>query len=276
MKDKNILIQNGVDLNKALDLFGDMEMYNESLGDFMSEIDNKLYKISHFKENHDMANYAILVHSLKSDAKYFGFTVLAEMAFAHEQESKANNTVYVNENYSALINEANKVVAFVREYLASTSGGSETPSPTPMAEQVPESAPAAEPTPEVSISPGMRTILVVDDSEIIVNFVKKILSSDYNVITAADGAEAIRIIESNQNITAMLLDLNMPNVDGFKVLSHMKENNIFDRIPVSVITGNDSKEIDYNAFEYPIIDILKKPFSESGVRSIVQKTIDHK
>ena len=50
MKDKNLLLQNGIDLEKSLELFGDMNMYDESLGDFIREIDNKMYKISHFKE----------------------------------------------------------------------------------------------------------------------------------------------------------------------------------------------------------------------------------
>ena len=46
-----------------------------------------------------MANYAIQVHSLKSDAKYFGFETLAELAYKHEMESKANNMYFVTDNY---------------------------------------------------------------------------------------------------------------------------------------------------------------------------------
>ncbi len=257
--DKNILIQNGVDVEKSLELFGDMEMYNESLGDFLAEVDNKLFKISHFKETVDMPNYAILVHSLKSDARYFGFVKLAEFAYAHELQSKANNTAFVNENYNALIAEANRVIAFVKQYLVSG------------AEPTNRDVRPAQPNVQTCIG----SILVADDSDIIKNFVKNIFTGHFNVLCASDGAEAIKLIEQHStNIKAMLLDLNMPNVDGFKVLEYMKGKNLFSMIPVSVITGNDNKDIDLNAFKYPIVDILKKPFSEQAVKNIVDKTID--
>ena len=71
-----------------------------------------------------------------------------------------------------------------------------------------------------------KTILVVDDSNIIRNFVKRIFSEKYNVGTAENGEEAINIIKANLNndyIETILLDLNMPKVDGFAVLDFMRE-----------------------------------------------------
>ena len=49
----------------------------------------------------------------------------------------------------------------------------------------------------------------------------------------------------------------MPKVDGFKVLEYMEENNLFSKVPVSIITGTDSVEINLNAFKFPIVDILR-------------------
>lgn len=264
IKDKNILIQNGVDLKKSLELFGDMTMYDESLGDFMAEIDNKLYKIAHFKDASDMPNYAILVHSLKSDAKYFGFTKLAEIAYDHELKSKEKNVIFVNENYNSLIDEANRIVDLVKKYLS--SGISNVVLPIKEKKSL-----------NGKIDHNKKTILVADDSEIIINFVKKIFENEYNVIFALDGEEAIEYInEDKEDIIAFLLDLNMPKVDGFKVLEYMKEKNLFENIPVSIITGNDSREINLNAFEYPIIDILKKPFTPDAIKSIVERTMNSK
>ena len=71
-----ILINGGVDINHALELLGDMDMYNETMGDFLEEINEKLPKLIEYKNNNDMPNYAIIVHSIKSDSKYFGFTAL--------------------------------------------------------------------------------------------------------------------------------------------------------------------------------------------------------
>ncbi len=66
----------------------------------------------------------------------------------------------------------------------------------------------------------------------------------------------------------------MPKVDGFKVLEYFKFNNLFDKIPVSIITGIDNKETLEKVFEYPIIDVLSKPFNEANVKRLVEKTIN--
>ena len=103
--DRSYLEGNGVDVNAGLELLGDMDMYNETMGDFLEEINEKLPKLVEYKNNNDMPNYAIIVHSIKSDSKYLGFTKLAELAYNHEMKSKANDTSYVNANYDELQKE---------------------------------------------------------------------------------------------------------------------------------------------------------------------------
>ena len=74
----------------------------------------------------------------------------------------------------------------------------------------------------------------------------------------------------------MLLDLNMPNVNGFEVLEYFRTNSLFTKIPVSIITGEDSRENIERAFTYPIADVLSKPFNERDVKRVVEKTIQYK
>lgn len=258
MKDVNFLVANGVDVKKSLELFGDMQMYNESLNDFLGAIDNKMADIRKYKEASDMANYAILVHSLKSDAKYFGFTKLAEMAYAHELKSKENDSDYVFNNYESLVAEANRILRIVKIYMGLGSNS-----------QIVEDRP---------LIIKDKAILVVDDSNIVRNFIEKIFNNNYQVFLANDGDEAIKIINANPHskIAGMLLDLNMPNVNGFEVLDYFKTNNLFESIPVSIITGEDSKEVINRAFKYEIVDMLTKPFNERDIKRIVEKTISMK
>ena len=256
MKDVNLLVSNGVNVQKSLELFGDMETYNDTLNDFLSEVENKLAKIKSFKEIADMANYAILVHSLKSDARYFGFEKLAELAYNHEMESKANNMYYVTDHYDELMTEANRIVALVKQYMGVAGSVSA----------------------EATVKPLVikdKTILVVDDSNVVRNFVYKIFNDEYDVMIANDGQEALDIIRSNvdDKIVGMLLDLNMPNVDGFQVLDYFKESNLFNRIPVAIITGEGTQANVQKAYQYPIVDMLQKPFNEVNVKNIVNKLI---
>ena len=124
-----------------------------------------------------------------------------------------------------------------------------------------------------------KTILVVDDSNIVRNFVKRSFDDRYNVASAEDGEEAIKIIEANKDndmIETILLDLNMPKVNGFEVLEYMKNNNLFKKMPVSIISGDSTKETIDKAFTYQIVDMLSKPFSDQNVKAVIDKTIIYK
>ncbi len=250
MKDKNFLIQNGVNVEKSLELFGDMETYNDTLKEFIKEITDKETKLQQYKEVSDMANYAIYAHSIKSDAKYFGFDKLAELALNHEMAGKQNNMYYVSEHYDEFMNELKKVENIVREYMGM----------------------AVEENNLVSNQLKDKTILVVDDSAVIKKFIQSIFNNKYNVVEATDGNQAIKIINSNQyNISSMLLDLNMPNVNGFQVLEYFKQNNLFNKINITIITGIGSDDIISKAKTYPINGIILKPFNERDIKNAVEK-----
>ncbi len=116
---------------------------------------------------------------------------------------------------------------------------------------------------------NVKNILVVDDSNIIRSILKKLIGTGYNVIESSGGNDAINMVDTDSNIVGMFLDLNMPDVNGFDVLEHLKKINAFDRIPVAIITGDDSKETIYKAFDYKIVDVLNKLFNASDVNRII-------
>lgn len=115
--DTTILTDNGVDINSALGLLGDMDMYNDTLKDFLTESSTRIPNIINYYNTKDMPNYAILVHAMKSDSKYLGFTKLAELSYNHEMASKENNISYVSANIDELINEANRIIDLIKKYL---------------------------------------------------------------------------------------------------------------------------------------------------------------
>ena len=287
MYDVNFLISNGVDVNKSLELFGDIDTYNETVGEFLVSAKEKIAKLQKYKDDKDMPNYAIYVHSLKSDAKYFGFTKLADLAYDQELKSKEGDMFYIYEHYQELIDEVERTINIVKKYISPESEvtsneqvpTSTTPAPATVAAPV-TPAPAAPLPTSSNVEPAevysQKTILVVDDSNIIRNFVKRIFSEKYNIGMAKDGDEALNIIKanaSNENIVAILLDLNMPKVDGFAVLTYMNEHQLFDSMPVSIISGDSSKDTINKAFTYPIIDMLGKPFTEADVKRVIEKTM---
>ena len=113
---QDYLRSHGVDIDQSLDLLGDMEMYHMTLHDYLEEIDGKVEQLKKYLDVHDMPNYAILVHSMKSDAKYLGFMSYADICYQHELKSKENNYNYCVEHFDELKNELQKYLDVVRPY----------------------------------------------------------------------------------------------------------------------------------------------------------------
>ena len=114
--DRTYLESNGVDVNHALELLGDMDMYNMTINDFMVEVSDKWNRIITYRDNKDMPNYAIEVHSLKSDCKYLGFMTLADISYQHELKSKENDLEFVLNNFAKLEEEYNKTYEIAKNY----------------------------------------------------------------------------------------------------------------------------------------------------------------
>ncbi len=114
--DRNYLEKNGVDVNKALEMLGDMDMYNATINDFVSEVEDKWQRLNDYLKNGNMEDYAIDVHSLKSDCKYLGFMSLADIAYEHELKSKEKDIEFVKNNFSRLEEEYNKTIDIAKKY----------------------------------------------------------------------------------------------------------------------------------------------------------------
>lgn len=264
MKNIDFLEKNGVDIKSSLEFFGDIESYNETVKDYLESVNTKLQQLIKFLQARDLPNYSIYVHSLKSDSKYYGFNKLADMAYNHELKSKEGDLEYVNAHFNELASEANNTITLLKEYITGDSKDEEINQSNNLNQ---------------SLVYNNKTILVVDDSNIIRNFVKRIFSEEYNVAGAEDGVEAIQIINANKDndmIEAILLDLNMPKLDGFGVLDFMNQNNLLKKMPVSIISGDSSKETIDKAFQYQIVDMLTKPFTEQNVKMVIEKTLIYK
>lgn len=102
-----------------------------------------------------------------------------------------------------------------------------------------------------------------------------IFREEYEVIEASGGQEAIDIIAAEADrLAVVLLDIIMPVVDGFGVLEYMLKQGLSDRLPVVIITEDNSEETSDKAFEYKVADIVIKPFEPKIIRRRVQNIIE--
>lgn len=242
----------GIDTTKALEYLGDEETYASMLKDFLSEIEAKVNRLNEDYTSGNMKSFSIDVHSLKSDSRYLGFTKLAEMALIEENKSKENDYEFIKKDYPNLIKELQRIINIIAEGLSKENAS------------------------EIKLSSNYsnnskKMILVVDDSHTISHFITSVFNDKYDVAVALDGGEALNVINSSDHsdIVGMLLDLNMPNVNGFEVLNFMKKNNLLEDMPVVVITGLEKGSIENSLKEYNVVDVLYKPFSAEELKSAI-------
>lgn len=120
-----------------------------------------------------------------------------------------------------------------------------------------------------------ETILLVDDMEMERDLLKELLQDDYSIIEASSGQECIDIVEEcREHIDLILLDLMMPQIDGFKVLEKRMEQDYFQNIPVIVLTGSGAVEDQVKAFELLANDFITKPILVSLAKSRINNVLN--
>lgn len=106
-----------------------------------------------------------------------------------------------------------------------------------------------------------QQILIVDDSEINREILKEILKKDYRILEAANGEECLEQLERyGTGISLVLLDIVMPEMDGFEVLAAMNQNHWIEDIPVIMISSEDSDSYIRRAYEMGVSDYISRPF----------------
>lgn len=110
-------------------------------------------------------------------------------------------------------------------------------------------------------------IVIADDAEVNRAILSELFSSTYKVMEADNGDEALSMIyEYQDSIAAVLMDIVMPGRDGFQVLDELKKQKVLDKIPVIVITSENSSQSEVRAFDLGASDIIMKPFETFVVK----------
>lgn len=108
-------------------------------------------------------------------------------------------------------------------------------------------------------------ILIVDDSETDRLIIRTILK-DYELTEACDGLEAMRILKNNNEIDLIILDLNMPKMNGFEVLIELKKNPSLAKISTIILTNYDESENEIKGLDLGAVDYIRKPLNMQSLR----------
>ena len=118
-----------------------------------------------------------------------------------------------------------------------------------------------------------QKILIVDDAKFNRDILKEFLGETYDYLEAENGNQAIQMIGENIGIDLMLLDINMPQMNGFEVLKIMKRSQCIAETPVIMISSEDAVDTMRKAYELGITDYITRPFDSVIVKKRVQNTL---
>ena len=126
-------------------------------------------------------------------------------------------------------------------------------------------------TPAAAASERKKTVLVVDDNVLIREVTNAVLkSAGYGVVLAKDGAEALMLV-GRQKVDLILLDVDLPYIDGHSLLQAMKENGV--DAPTIFVSGLPGDEVEVRAFEVGAADFIRKPVKNQVLLARVAKTL---
>ena len=111
------LKENKIEVEKSIELLGDIETYNEIVKTFIEENKKRIPRIKENRIKGNLKEYSIDVHALKSDSKYLGLTKLAEISYNHEIKSKENDKEYIDEHFNELMNEYDRIINILNKYI---------------------------------------------------------------------------------------------------------------------------------------------------------------
>ena len=119
-----------------------------------------------------------------------------------------------------------------------------------------------------------QTILIVDDVEMNRAILDATFSEDYRILEAENGKQAMELImEQQDRLAAILLDVVMPVMDGFEVLEEMQKLELTHKIPVFLITAENSQEVLKRGYELGVVDIIGKPIIPFFIRRRIGNVI---
>ncbi len=123
----------------------------------------------------------------------------------------------------------------------------------------------------------MDKILIVDDQKDSRDSLREILGRDYCIVEAASGEEAVELISSDyESISAVILDLVMPGMDGYDVLGKIRNDMELVDIPIIIQTESTEEVFEVNALKMGASDFVHKPYNAELIRERLRKTIETK
>ncbi len=250
----------------------DRDFYLEMLNTYLDE--DKIAVMEEQYRNGDWDNYRITVHSIKSTSLSIGAIQLSEGAKALEFAARDNDVEYIEANHEKILEQYKIILSFIRDTLTNDIEQAEIENDnsnirieTGNLEFVNDIVPDLDERLKES------QILVVDDTDMYLQLIEKLLADKYNVITAKSAKDASKVLEQ-QHIDLILLDVHMPEISGLEFLDSIKQDPEYSDLPVILLTSDEDEETENTGFKEGAMDFIRKPFNGSIALQRISRVLE--
>lgn len=120
-----------------------------------------------------------------------------------------------------------------------------------------------------------RWLLIVEDNELSREMMTDLLSGSYHILTAANGAEGIKLLKKHyRQLSAILLDIQMPVMDGYEFLARVSDNALISQVPVIIVTDSWQINVEQRCLKLGAVDFIRKPYNPelalARIRNIIR------
>lgn len=216
---------------------GEEAFYREMLVSYLDSDKRRDLMEAFGKE--DGENYRILVHAIKSTSLTIGATELSEQAKALEAAAKENNWDYIQDNHEELMEAYN----ILRERIDGVLNGKKD-------------------LEKIWVEEGDKKefhILMVDDDSMNLAIGERMLGGKFNLTCAKSGAEAMKLLKTVRP-DLIMLDIHMPDMNGFEVMEWLKQQKELEEIPVVFLTADSDQDVEIQGLKKGAKEYIRKPF----------------
>jgi diguanylate cyclase (GGDEF)-like protein len=233
---------------------GSKELMDRLLQKFLKQLNGEFSTIDKNVIRND-ENAKTLIHTLKGASGNLGAKNLYAICQVIDKKYKLNEMVL-----SSDIEELTKAILDVKEAIQKLYAKEPTLPITHIQNNIPK----------------LATLLIVDDSVTNIEILVDLLKDDYNIKVAKNGFKAIEISKTSHDIDLILLDIVMPDIDGYSVCKELKSDQYTHNIPIIFISANDMPQDEEYGLRLGAIDYIKKPFHPTIVKMRVKNHINTK
>lgn len=217
----------------------DWEFYLEIIRTYADG--DKRKEMQHCFDTQDWEQYRILVHALKSTSLSIGANDLSKQAKELEVAARDENIAFIQSRHNDCMQKYSELLDKIHAEFSNLH--------TDTAQKAPEGH-------------GRYHILVVDDEPIELKLAQRLLESHYDVDCVSSGPKAIEFLKTRRT-DLILMDLRMPQMDGFEVLSRIKTFVDLQETPVVFLTADDDQNSELLGFQSGAIEFIRKPFQSA-------------